>query len=101
LDRRGSSMSGRLSIGAALVILALGCGREAPSPAQKPSVAETLKVVVEEEKREKKPPPPPEVKIRLKKDGKDQYSWELSGSDVEQILKVDEKLRKKLGEPSK
>lgn len=95
-------MSGRLSIGAALVIFALGCSREAPPPVQKqPSVAEPPKVVVEEERREKKPPPPPEVKIRLKKDGKDQYSWELSGSDVDQILKVDEKLRKKLGEPPK
>ena len=42
-------------------------------------------------------PPPPEVKIKLKKDGKDSYSWELSGSDVDQILKVNEKLRKQLG----
>ena len=27
----------------------------------------------------------------------DSYSWELTGSDVDQILKVNEKLRKQLG----
>ena len=27
----------------------------------------------------------------------DSYSWELAGSDVDQILKVNEKLRKQLG----
>jgi hypothetical protein len=39
---------------------------------------------------------PPEVKIKLKRDGKDSYSWEINGSDVNQILKVNEKLRKQL-----
>ncbi len=55
------------------------------------------KVIVEKEKIEKGQPLPPEVKIKLKKDGKDSYSWELTGSDVDQILKVNEKLRKQLG----
>jgi hypothetical protein len=54
-------------------------------------------VIVEREKVEKEQPLPPEVKIKLKKDGKDSYSWELTGSDVDQILKVNEKLRKQLG----
>jgi len=36
------------------------------------------------------------VKIRLKRDEKERYSWELSGSDVDQVLKVNEKLRKRL-----
>jgi len=55
------------------------------------------KLVLEQEKSDPKPAFPPEVKIRLKRDGKDTYSWELSGSDVDQILKVDEKLKKKVG----
>ncbi len=38
----------------------------------------------------------PEVKIKLKRDGKDNYSWEINGSDVNQILKVNEKLKKQL-----
>jgi hypothetical protein len=37
------------------------------------------------------------VKIKLKRDGKDSYSWELNGSDADQILKVNDKLKKKLG----
>ena len=52
---------------------------------------------MERNKMEKGQPLPPEVKIKLKKDGKENYSWELSGSDVDQILKVNEKLRKQLG----
>ena len=56
------------------------------------------KVVIEKEKSEKPlTPPPPEVKVKLRRDGKENYSWELSGSDVDQILKTDEKLRKQLG----
>jgi hypothetical protein len=55
------------------------------------------RVTVEKEKVEKEEPLPPEVKIKLKRDGKDNYSWELSGSDVNEILKINEKLRKNLG----
>jgi hypothetical protein len=55
------------------------------------------KVIVEKGRVEKEQPLPPEVKIKLRKDGKDNYSWELAGSDVDQILKVNEKLRKQLG----
>jgi hypothetical protein len=54
-------------------------------------------VIVEKEKIEREEPLPPEVKIRLKRDGKDSYSWELNGSDADQILKVNDKLRKRLG----
>ncbi len=69
-----------------------------PSPSEmKSEVLPTPKVTVEREKVEKEEPLPPEVKIKLKRDGKDNYSWELSGSDVDQVLKVNEKLRKKLG----
>lgn len=71
------------------------------SPQGKPEPSSVPKVIVEKEKVERTLPPP-EVKIRLKKDGKDSYSWELSGSDVDQILRVNEKLRKQLGkDPSK
>ena len=59
------------------------------------------KVVVEREKEEKIQPLPGEVKIKLKKDGKDNYSWELNSSDADQILKVNEKLKKRLGEQTK
>jgi len=64
-----------------------------PERSEPPSVP---KVIVEKEKSGRQHPLPPEVKIRLKRDAKDNYSWELSGSDVDQVLKVDEKLRKRI-----
>ena len=33
------------------------------------------------------------VKIKLKRTSKDEYSWELSGDDADEIIKVDRKLR--------
>jgi len=75
--------------------------RSGPSP-EKSESPRVPKVVVEREKYERETPLPPEVKIRLRRDGKDNYSWELSGSDADQILKVNEKLRKKVaGEQGK
>jgi hypothetical protein len=69
-----------------------------PLPSQvKSEVPAVPKVIVEKEKAEQEQPLPAEVKIKLKRDGKDNYSWELNGSDADQILKVNEKLRKQLG----
>lgn len=33
------------------------------------------------------------VKIRLKRNSKGHYSWDLSGSDVEEVLKIDRRLQ--------
>jgi hypothetical protein len=81
----------------ALIFFLIACEKKSISQQGKSESPPAAKVVVEKEKVEKEQPLPPEVKIRLKKDGKDSYSWELTGSDVDQILKVDEKLRKRLG----
>ena len=86
---------------AVLAVLLIACDQRPPSQERK-AEGPPPKVIVEREKIEKEPPPPPEVKIRLKKDGKENYSWELTGSDADQVLKVNEKLKKRLGgEPSK
>ena len=74
-----------------------GCKGKALAPEEKSQVSSVPKVVMEKERAEREQPLPPEVKIKLKKDGKDSYSWELTGSDVDQVLKVNEKLRKQLG----
>lgn len=37
------------------------------------------------------------VKIKLKRTAKDEYSWELSGDDAEDIIQTDRRLRKVLG----
>ena len=85
-----------------MIGLMLGACKESPAPsAGKSEVTPAPNVIVEKEKFFKEDPLPPEVKIRLKKDGKDAYSWELSGSDVDQILKVNEKLKKQLGGESR
>ncbi len=76
--------------------LMVSCGENPPSSPAKPESATAPKMIVEKEKERKEDPLPPEVKIRLKRDGKDNYSWELSGSDADEILKVNEKLKKRL-----
>ena len=80
-----------------IVFCIIACEGKSPPPQGKIEAPSVSKVIVEKEKVEKEPPLPPEVKIKLKKDGKDSYSWVLTGSDVYQILKVNEKLRKQLG----
>jgi len=81
----------------ALIFALIACGRETLPPQGKSENPPVPKVIVEKEKMRKEQPLPPEVKIKLKKDGKDSYSWELTGSDVDQVLKVNDKLRKQLG----
>ena len=79
-----------------VVLFLIACEKQSLAPQGKLESPSVPKVFVEKEKVEKEQPLPPEVKIKLKKDGKDSYSWELTGSDVDQILKVNEKLRKQL-----
>ena len=90
-------MKRRLIALTALIFALIACGKESLPPQGKSENPPAPKVIVEKEKMRKEQPLPPEVKIKLKKDGKDSYSWELTGSDVDQILKVNEKLRKQLG----
>jgi hypothetical protein len=80
-----------------LIFFFIACEKKSVPPRDKSESPSVPKVIVEKEKVEKVQPLPPEVKIKLKKNGKDSYSWELTGSDVDQILKVDEKLSKQLG----
>jgi hypothetical protein len=80
-----------------LIFFLIACEKKSVPSQYKSESPLVPKVIVEKEKVEKVQPLPPEVKIKLKKDGKDSYSWELTGSDVDQILKVNEKLNKQLG----
>jgi hypothetical protein len=80
-----------------LALIIVTCERKPLSTQGESETPLAPKVNMEKEKVEKVQPPPPEVKIKLKKDGKETYSWELNGSDVDQILKVNERLKKQLG----
>lgn len=86
-----------LTVLALTVFIFIACERKSNSPQEKAEVQALPKVIVEKERVEREHPLPPEVKIKLKRDGKESYSWELSGSDADQILKVNEKLKKQLG----
>ncbi len=44
--------------------------------------------------QEIKPEKPP--KIKLKRNAKDDYSWEISGEDVDEVIKIDRRLKSKL-----
>ena len=89
-------------VSVALIFSLIACEKKSVPPQGRSENPPVPKVIVEREKVEREQPLPPEVKIKLKKDGKDSYSWELTGSDVDQVLKVNEKLRKQLrGEPPK
>jgi hypothetical protein len=79
----------------------LSCEKKPSATSGSSEIPPSSKVLVEREKEERTQPLPAEVKIRLKKDGKDNYSWELNSSDVDQILRVNEKLKKRLGEQTK
>jgi hypothetical protein len=79
-----------------IVLFVASCEGKPLPPQGKPEPPPVSKVILEKEKMEREEVLPPEVKIKLKRDGKDNYSWEINGSDVNQILKVNEKLKKQL-----
>jgi hypothetical protein len=80
-----------------LLAITMACDSKLSSSQGKSETSPVPKVTIEKEKIQREEPLPPEVKIKLKRDGKDNYSWELSGSDVNELLKINEKLRKQLG----
>lgn len=56
-----------------------------------------LQVKKQPELQQVKPKKP--VKIKLRRSPKDEYTWELSGDDADEIVKTDRKLRKMLNVP--
>ena len=81
-----------------ILMLLAGCtGKADVTPAKK--VDETQKdATYQKEMDELKKSIRSEVKIKLKKDGKGSYSWEIQGKDPQEVLRVNETLRKKLGD---
>ena len=81
-----------------IVMLLAGCtGKSDVTPAKK--VDESQKdATYQKEMDEVRKSIKSEVKIKLKKDGKGGYSWEIQGKDPQEILKVNEALKKKLGD---
>jgi outer membrane biogenesis lipoprotein LolB len=82
----------------AILMLLVGCtGSTDVTPAKKVDDAQkdaTYQKEMDEVRKSIKS----EVKIKLKKDGKGTYSWEIQGKDPQEVLRVNETLRKKLGD---
>jgi len=82
----------------AILLLLVGCtGSTDVTPAKKVDDAQkdaTYQKEMDEVRKSIKS----EVKIKLKKDGKGTYSWEIQGKDPQEVLRVNEALRKKLGD---
>jgi hypothetical protein len=55
---------------------------------------EDLQLKKQPEIQQTKPKKP--VKIKLRRSAKDEYTWELSGDDADEIVKTDRNLRKML-----
>jgi hypothetical protein len=72
------------------------CEREKPldihqkAPQAEDTYRKELETVREELKRD--------VKIKLRRDGKGNYSWEIQGKDVNEVLRINETLARKLSE---
>ena len=92
------SMKKILILWTILLIFSSACEKKSSAPEGKPEAQAPPKVAAAKEEDKMGEAFPAEIKIKLKWDGKTNYSWELTGSDVDQILKADEKLRKQLGD---
>jgi hypothetical protein len=84
----------------AILLLSLSaCGRPQEVPAKQngpeAGIAETrYKAEMDEIKKGLKS----DIKIKLKRDGKGAYTWEITGKDAQEILKANDQLRKRLGD---
>lgn len=86
---------------AALVFFLFSCSRSPEiTERQKNGKIETAESQYKEELEDIKKNLKGEVKIKLKRDGKGSYTWEIAGKDAQEILKVNETLRKKLSASS-
>jgi cytochrome c oxidase assembly protein Cox11 len=61
---------------------------------EKPQTGQKLQYTKSPEIQQVKPKKP--VKIKLKRSAKGEYSWDLSGDNVDDVVKADKRLRKQL-----
>jgi len=82
-----------------IIFLLFSCGKGTQTPnKQKTAEGEAIETQYKQEMDELKKSLKGEVKIKLKKDGKGGYSWEITGKDAQEVLKANEILRKKLND---
>jgi len=82
-----------------IFLTCFSCGKATEIPVkQKTSENESVETQYKKELDEIKKSLKGDVKIKLKKDGKGGYSWEIQGKDAQEVLKTNEILKKKLSE---
>jgi predicted secreted protein len=80
-----------------LALVSCGKGMDAPSQ-QKVSEGQGMEAQYQKELDEIKKSLKGDVKIKLKKEGKGGYSWEITGKDAQEVLKTNDALRKRLSD---
>jgi hypothetical protein len=76
-----------------VLCLLVGCSRFPESTPPKSAPEEQYSKELDEVRKAIKG----EVRVKLKKDAKGDYSWEISGKDASEVLKANDALAKKLG----
>ncbi len=76
----------------------LACSRSAEITSSNPSDTGQKEEQYRKEMEEIRKTIKGEVKIKLKKDGKGAYTWEITGKDAQEVLKANDVLAKRLGQ---
>jgi hypothetical protein len=81
-------------------LLLMGCakGQDVPPVAGKAADGEAREAQYKKEMDEIKKSLKGDIKVKLKRDGKGAYTWEITGKETQEILKANEALRKRLAE---
>jgi hypothetical protein len=80
-------------------LLISACTKPQEVPAKpKPAEAEATDAQYRKEMEEIKKSLKGDVKVKLKRDGKGAYTWEITGKDAQEVLKANDTLRKRLGD---
>jgi predicted secreted protein len=79
------------------VLISCNKGTDAPLQ-QKASEGQGMEGQYQKELDEIKKSLKGDVKIKLKKEGKGGYSWEITGKDAQEVLKTNDALRKRLSD---
>ena len=82
-----------------LALSLLSCSKDTEIPIkQKAATDQASESQYKKEMEEVKKNLKGDIKIKLKKEGKGTYSWEITGKDAQEVLKTNETLRKRLVE---
>jgi hypothetical protein len=81
-------------------LLLMGCARTQEPPVNKKPAAEgeVSEAQYRKEMEEIRKSLKGDIKVKLKRDGKGAYTWEITGKDTQEILKANEALRKRLSD---